>query len=593
MSIVALRRVTLIGSRGNKESVLAGLQALGVLHLIALRADAEPSPGAPGAGATRKALRYLLDCPVKRHQVPDDAQFDREAIVERALENQRASRDVEDSIDFTQRRLDDLEPWGDFEFPPLVELADHRLWFYEVPNYKRRQLAAVTLPWQEVHRDNRNSYVAVIARDEPSADAMPVPRTHTGSVPRPALRAALQSLNVRLDELAAEREALTRWIHRLHRDISRAEDAASLAQAQRITRDDDAVFAVQGWAPAPALPDIRALAEREGVALLDEPVAPEAEPPTLLANDERTAGGEEVVRFYQMPGYRSWDPSRVIFFSFAVFFAMILADAGYALVLAAVLLLASPRLARSRSGTRVRNMGYVLAGCAFVYGVLSGSYFGWSPPPQSWLGRLKLLDVNDFGQMMQLSVAVGLAHLIVANAIVAWHRRGRAAALAPLGWIVALVAGTLLYFEVPGATSGLALGLAAVVAFTDTRAIRRPLDLLWRAAGGLYGLTRVTKAFGDVLSYLRLFALGLASASLAVTFNQLAVEAAAAAPGLGVLLHALILVAGHALNFVLAVVSGVVHGLRLNVIEFYNWGISDEGYPFKPFAKTETGQWSN
>lgn len=593
MSIVALRRVSLIGSRGDKEAVLSALQTLGVLHLIALGAGGEPDSDTPSPGAPHKALRYLLGCPVKRHQVPDDAGFDRQTIVHQTLENQRLSRDVEDSIEFVQSRLDDLKPWGDFEFPPLTELADHRLWFYEVPNYKRRQLAAVTLPWQEVHRDNRNSYIAVIARDEPPADAMPVPRTHTGSVPRPALRAELQSLNVRLDELAAEREALTRWIYRLYRDLARAEDAANLAQAQRITWDDDAVFAVQGWAPATVLPDIRALAKREGAVLLDEPVTPEAEPPTLLANDERTAGGEEVVRFYQMPGYRSWDPSRVIFFSFAVFFAMILADAGYALGLGAALLLAAPQLARSRSGRRLRNMGFALVACSLAYGVASGSYFGWMPPPQSWLGRLKLFDVNDSGQMMQFSVAVGLAHLIIANVIVAWQHRRRSAALAPLGWVVALIAATLIYFEVPGGGLALTLSLAAVAGFTDTRPIRRPLDLLWRVGGGLYGLTRSVKAFGDVLSYLRLFALGLATASLAVTFNRLAVEAAATVPEFGVLLFVLILVVGHALNFVLAVVSGVVHGLRLNVIEFYNWGISEEGYPFKPFMKTETGQWSN
>lgn len=593
MSIVPLRRVTLVGSHGDKPATLRDLQRLGVMHLIDLGTERQGAPAGAAAGDTRKALAYLLDCPVKRHQVPSDPDFDHQAIVERALENQRRMRDLEDSIDFTRRRLKDLEPWGDFDFPPLESLAGHRLWFYAAPHYKARQLAEVELPWQEVHRDNRNRYIAVISQEEPAMDALPVPRTHTGSVPRRRLREELQRLVVRLDECTAEREALTRWIYLLHRHQAQAEDAASLAQAQHLTRDMDAIFAVQGWVPEAAIEDVWRLAEELGLALLDEPVGPEDQPPTLLDNEERTAGGAEIVHFYQMPGYRSWDPSRVIFFSFAAFFAMILADAGYALLLLGAILFFSSRLKRSRAGVRVRHLGFALVGFAFAYGMLAGSYFGWSPPPGSWLSHLKLLDINDFGQMMQLAIGIGLAHLIVANATVAWHRRGHSAMLAPLGWIVALLAGVMLYYGASGGGVALALGLIAVFVFTDTRPVREPLDLLKRVGGGLYALTDVTRAFGDVLSYLRLFALGLASASLAVTFNQLAAEAAAAFPGLGILLYALILIIGHALNFVLAVVSGVVHGLRLNLIEFYHWGISDEGYPFTAFATTETTPWNN
>jgi V/A-type H+-transporting ATPase subunit I len=107
---------------------------------------------------------------------------------------------------------------------------------------------------------------------------------------------------------------------------------------------------------------------------------------------------------------------------------------------------------------------------------------------------------------------------------------------------------------------------------------------------GLRALTDITKAFGDVLSYLRLFALGLASASLALTFNGLAHQVAAVYPGIGVLLALLILLVGHGLNLALSLMSGVVHGLRLNFIEFYNWGLSEEGYPFKAFARREETQ---
>ena len=98
-------------------------------------------------------------------------------------------------------------------------------------------------------------------------------------------------------------------------------------------------------------------------------------------------------------------------------------------------------------------------------------------------------------------------------------------------------------------------------------------------------MTRIIAAFGDVLSYLRLFALGLASASLAIAFNGMAADTREAVPGVGLLAALIILVIGHSLNLLLAVASGVIHGLRLNVIEFFNWGLPEEGPLFRPFKK--------
>ena len=131
-------------------------------------------------------------------------------------------------------------------------------------------------------------------------------------------------------------------------------------------------------------------------------------------------------------------------------------------------------------------------------------------------------------------------------------------------------------------------GLVGVFLFSSERPIdKRPGDYLWRLLDGLKALTGVMGMFGDVLSYMRLFALGLASSSLAVTFNQLAVDVREALPGMGLLLSILVLLLGHLINLALGIVSGFVHGLRLNFIEFFSWGISEEGYPFRAFAKKE------
>jgi V/A-type H+-transporting ATPase subunit I len=139
--------------------------------------------------------------------------------------------------------------------------------------------------------------------------------------------------------------------------------------------------------------------------------------------------------------------------------------------------------------------------------------------------------------------------------------------------------------ESVGATT-LVVGLLAVFLFSSDRPLLslKISDWLWRLLDGLMELTGLSKAFGDVLSYLRLFALGLASAQLAGTFNGMAASAADL-PGPGFLLAVLIVVLGHGVNLLLAIMSGVVHGLRLNCIEFFNWSLKEEGYPFKAFCK--------
>ena len=193
--------------------------------------------------------------------------------------------------------------------------------------------------------------------------------------------------------------------------------------------------------------------------------------------------------------------------------------------------------------------------------------------------------------MMALSVVIGATHIAYATVMDAlryprWPQR-----LPPLGWAGAVIGGTVAWGGMQMASDGmlyggtglLCLGLLAVVGYTGYG--EKPLIRVLR---GLTALTAVSGAFGDVLSYLRLFALGLASASLAIAFNDMASNVREAIPGVGFLFALLILVLGHGLNFLLSLSSGFIHGLRLNVIEFFKWGVKDEGNPYRPFEKKES-----
>lgn len=597
MAIEALKRLSLVGLARQKTTVLDQLQALGCLHLVPLAPPPKEPETVPPAHAVdaAKALRYLQEAPWKRRQIHASANFDMAATVRQALANQDRLREMEDRRDALAQRALDLAPWGDFELPPADSLGGRKLWFYIVPQAKLKALASLDRPWQVVHRDNRQAYVVLIHDEEPPSDALPVPRTHTGSLSLTEVERQLEAADVALEDIHAERQALTRWIFLMTTHFARAEDQASLRHAAAQTLEGSGLFAVQGWVGVSRLPEVEALANEQGLALLIEDPAPADQPPTLLRNPEPLGAAETLVEFYQMPAYRSWDPSRVLFFSFAVFFAMILSDAGYAALLGLGLLAFWPKLGATPGGRRMRVLAATLTVAALAWGVLVGSYFGVPPPPEGLLGQLDRLDIDDFDTMMRLSIGVGVLHLMLANGARAVGLWPRLTALEPIGWLLVvsggygawLVMGATAPFATVGAYGVLGLGLVLIFLAASERPITGLTSLLRRGLDGLQALARITKLFGDALSYLRLFALGLASASLALTFNGLADQVSTQIAGLGLLLKILLLLIGHALNLLLALVSGVVHGLRLNYIEFYNWALSGEGYPFRPFKKTE------
>ena len=591
MSILQLKKASLIGLTENKIHTLDKLQKLGLMHIIPLQEvsthkveeDEEINPE-----LLKRSLQYLLSCPNKRRQVTRENKFNLQEVVHAVDKNYSERISLTEKRDFLDKRIKDLEPWGEFSLPDLNDLNHQRFWFYLVPNFKMKEVATTNLPWTVVHQGNRNSYVVVISPEEPAANLMPVPRTHTGYVPISQLREQLEETEIALEATEAQREALTRWIYLLQRNIASTQDASLLTEVANQSLDFDEVFALQGWIAERDLDQLQLFSEQQGLVLLSEDPDDDELPPTFMDNPESVGGGQEVVSFFQTPGYRSWDPSRVVFFSFVSFFAIIMSDAGYSLVLGAILAYYWQALSHTETHRRLRAMGAALAGAGFVWGVMVGGYFGASAP-LPFLGSLKILDVNDFDSMMLLSICIGAAHLILGNLMMAWVRRKSTQALSSIGWATAVLAAlfgwifgfTQLHWVVFG------VGLVMVLLFSGEKTSFSLATLV----SGLLALTNLTKIFGDVLSYLRLFALGLASASLALTFNQLAADVAAALPGIGLLLQVLILLIGHLLNFVLTVVSGVIHGLRLNLIEFYNWSLADEGYPFQPFAKREVTPW--
>ena len=597
MAIVQLDKMTLYGAESQKQSVISRLQRLGCAHLVDLATGGEGIAASDSSTDTRDALRYLRACPQQLRQVARKDKFDRRQIVQEVLELQRDADQLHDERDDLRTAMINLEPWGEFRLSADRAIGDVKFWFLEIRLRDLKEIESVDSSWHEISRDHQTAHVLILDRQEPKD----LPGKFCQLDPRPLseIRARLEDVEEELEELHHRRVGLTRWCDLLGDALDDADDAAAREQAMLKTLDGQSVFALQAWIPRDADDAIRRFANENRLALTIEPPHEDDQPPTLLNHAERVAGSEALVTFYKTPEYRSWDPSILAYISFAIFFAMIIADAGYGIALALLTCYLWKRMGQTQSGRRGRNVLTTLVGCTILYGVICGSYFGVSPSADSFIGRLQILDVESQSTMMPLSILIGVVHLSLANLAIAWLRRSSTTAFAPLGWVAVMLGASLAGIAAFGnvsapLASGLSRigatlligGLLAVFIFTSPRPIRSMSfkNHAMRVLEGLQGLAGFSGLFGDVLSYLRLFALGLSSAKLAQTFNELGASAWDEA-GFGVIAAIGIIILGHTLNLVLCIMSAVVHGLRLNCIEFFKWALPEEGYLYEAFAK--------
>jgi V/A-type H+-transporting ATPase subunit I len=589
MSIVPLVKVTLYGPSTEREAALDGLQQLGCVHLNDLRSSvaAAVNVAAPNTDA-RAALQYLRDSPVRRRRpLTRQVDIDPQVLVKEVLNLRDRSRSLDEERDQLRKRISNLEPWGDFELPPWAQDGPLHFWFYAIPHHQMKLLNARDLAWRVAARDHRFCYVVIVAADQ-TVD-MPVAPSELGSKSLSNLRARLLQVESDLEENDYRRIGLTLYTDKLGESLDEADDQAARDRAALVTRDQSQVFAVQGWAPRARSDALVQFAGDRGLALTVEMPGPKDTPPTLLNNPPALRGGEGLVTFYKTPGYATWDPSTVVFLSFAVFFAMIISDAGYGLVLGLILLATWNRI----SGNGLRGVFVALVVATILYGMLVGTYFGITAAPGSWLGAAHVLDAGNQSLMMLIAIGIGVAQIGGANLLAAWQRRGSITAFSSLGWTFMVLGGfcALLgksyaigqLFTLGIAALGLG-GLLVLLCSSEGKFSLVPKMLFYRLVDGLKALTEVSKGFGDVLSYLRLFALGLASIKLAEVFNSLA-AGAFASKGVWVLVGLFVLFIGHTINFGMGIMSGVVHGLRLNVIEFFNWSLHEEGDRFEAFAK--------
>jgi len=325
---------------------------------------------------------------------------------------------------------------------------------------------------------------------------------------------------------------------------------------------------------------------------------PEEEPPVLLKNNWFIRRIEPLLKLYGSPKYRDLDPSYFFAPFMVLFFGICLSDAGYGVVL----YLVAHAIGRKWSG-KVEGLPLVIKLCkafavaAVIMGIITGSVFGYNFEDRRWI----LLDVSvGTGNPMlyfYLALGLGVIHLTLSYLLGMAQAADRYVRLQKLGLIFVLWGGVTLivrtiWFPAPsemwifyGGIGFLALGLVLTLLF----ATRNP-NWFIRLGIGLWNVYGLTGLVGDLLSYARLFGLGIATGAIASVMNQLAMMVInATGPVIGVPFAVIIIILGHTFNLALSILGSTIHSARLHFVEAFKSCFEGGGIEYKPF-KIERGK---
>jgi len=597
--IVPMKEVTLVAARSDQATALAELQDVGVVHLAEAPAGGDEALAVTRTrvDAARHAVEVLAVAAADRgHGAPA-----RPSTAAAATDGGRSAEEIVAEVERLAARLDDLRqtheelverqrrlaPFGDFEPAAVRKLDEQGIGVRLARPPIRWPLPDVAdATWVELGRDRRHRTLALVGEREAVlaaelSDEVALP----GEAPErfaheiEQVDHALQRTHERLAALSAARSDVEAWLRRAEDELRFEEARASMANV-------GAVAVLRGYAPAEDVAHVADLARQRGWGLWVADVSDSAAAPTLIRNPRWVRPIEPLFGFLGVvPGYGQVDISLPFLVFFGLFFAIIVGDAGYGLLFLVLSELARRRLPASAG--RVVSLLRGLSVATIVWGVLSGNYFGVAALPSA-LAALRLEWLTEERNVMTLAFTIGVVHLTLAHAWNVVRFINSTRALVELGWIATTWTMYFLARQLvlgdpfpPLAWVSLGVGVVLIAAFiTPWRRLRSE----W-FTHAMLPLNLVSN-FVDVVSYVRLFAVGAATYAVAESFNALAASVGLGGV-LGGVVSALILFFGHTLNVLLAAMGVLVHGVRLNTLEFASHlSLSWTGHPYRPFARS-------
>ena len=529
-----------------------------------------------------------------------------------------------------------VAPFGHFsweEFISVQKEARRYLQFFEIPASRR---AGREIPRDLIYIGTEYDldYFVSISKEKRRIQEM---TEVVIEKPLGSLEDELQQMLWKINQFSQELESLASYFKHFQRVLIEKLNEYHLKSAKEgsVAILEERLFMVEAWLPESKREIFLSLVRAFAVDWEEISIAKEESVPTYLENKRGGKLGEDLVKIYDIPSTLDQDPSPWVFWFFILFFAMIISDAGYGLVyLAIALFLKFKGMDKEGFAKRFNQTLFIISFACIGWGILSASFLGIEIPPtsplssylvvdriaarkasyhmkmkddvyQSWVfkcpnvakaenGREFLIEAVEKDKqgslhytafetfkknvLLEISLLVGALHISIS--LLRYLFRNWPA----VGWVSFIIGGYLYFPSILHATSifafmgwiskGAAYSIGPVFVYGGL-GFAAILALIEKKLSGWDELTKSVQILSDILSYLRLYAFGLSSAMLAVTFNML---------GMGLPLYVgwIVILMGHLINFQLGIMGGVIHGLRLNFIESYHYSFIGDGKLFQP-----------
>ena len=594
------------------EMFLEKLRELGVVH-IEKRQGAEMDANLQAFMQKRTAYQSLLksmtlaaasyqgDAPVQSstltiEQVVDSYESQQEHI--QALNMQLPVLDKE---------IDAMEVWGEFDWDVIEKLKANgwQMQFYCCPEKSFEETWTDEYNATIINRKGGQCYFVTVNQMpvELEAEVVRLPKRPLSELMREQeeLKAEIKKANDALDQFCVDNTPV------VEKALDTLESDINLMEVEQLGGErmaEGSIVMMEGWVPVENEAEIRQMLDESGVYYEMRPADKEDNAPIKLKNGKISRLFEMLTKMYGMPDYGEFDPTPLFAPFYALFFGMCVGDAGYGLLLILLGLYLKKKLSKSMAG--LMNLLITLGAATTIVGSVFNTFFGAAITDinlPEWMNSLIISgkwDGTSYDKTMVIALLVGMFHIcfaMVVKAICETARYGFKNALSAWGWLLlvggSVVVATLNYLGVidmeMSKMAFIGIGGVSAIGIYLLNNIRR--NIFVNIGAGLWDTYNMaTGLMGDLLSYLRLYALGLAGGMLGGVFNNLGMQLRDSMGDFlfgipGWICFGLIFVAGHGLNIALSCLSGYVHSIRLTFVEYFkNSGYDGRGTEYKPFS---------
>lgn len=508
---------------------------------------------------------------------------------------------LEKEFSATTKAMSEAEPWGDFNNDEIakIEHLGYTPHFYCVDRKKFTQQIQESYPIQILNELGNKIYFVLLAK-EGEMIKLKLKESEFPKFPYSQQRDKLESIKNQQIECYSKLMAIGNISPRLTNELERVKSLADLYLAGKSSEQtaEKTLYIFTAFAPTENSEAVNKFLDDSEVYYTSQKATTEDNPPIALRSNWFTRMFAPLTDMYGRPAYNEFDPTPYISVFFLLFFAMCMGDAGYGILLIIIGFLLRKSEGAKKFAPLVITLGIATTIIGFIFHTLFGidiAQASWIP--DNWKKFMVFGKIANYDAPMVIAIAIGVLHLCVAmlvKAIYSVKINGFKNSLSTIGWTLLIVGGVIVgAVALSGAIDSkvtkiiiITIGIISAIGIFFLGDLKK--NPLANFGNGLWETyNTVTGLLGDVLSYIRLYALGLAGGMLGGAFNQLAQMAfdGLSLPGVNWLVFIIILVFGHVLNLAMCALGAFVHPLRLNFLEFFkNSGYQGSGKTFSPLT---------